>query len=210
MLRFYLFLFLFLRDDAALLFANHGDNVTLLCHYDHQAKYLSWYKQIAREQPQIISSFYKHSPHSNTFYNQFKDNRKFSIHTGEGFYHRNISDLNNSDSAMYYCGRTSIAVTEFGKGTFLVLKDPSCKSLLQQPEVESAPPGSSVTLTCTVTSGSIDRQHIYWFKKNYGNSNMGILYIHSHSSSECVRSPADGCVYSLSKGNVKESDAGLY
>lgn len=111
-----------LSADGDLLYANLGDNVTLPCFYDSGAKNLCWYKQVAGEQPQIISSFYKHSPNSKSFYNQFKDNQRFSVHTGVGFYHLNISNVQDSDSAMYYCGQTSITVTVFDKGTFLVLK----------------------------------------------------------------------------------------
>lgn len=96
--------------------------MTLPCFYDTGAKHLCWYKQVVGEQPHIISSFYKHSPDSNSFYNQFKDNQRFSVHTGAGFYHLNISNVQDSDSAMYYCGQTSVTVTEFTKGTLLVLK----------------------------------------------------------------------------------------
>uniref|UniRef100_A0A3B4V932 Immunoglobulin domain-containing protein n=1 Tax=Seriola dumerili TaxID=41447 RepID=A0A3B4V932_SERDU len=106
-------------SDGALLYANLGDNVTLLCF--SSVRNLCWYKQVAGEQPQIISSFYKHSFY-NIFYNQFKDDKRFSVHTGAGFYHLNISNVQDSDSAMYYCGQTSITVTEFSNGTFLVVK----------------------------------------------------------------------------------------
>uniref|UniRef100_A0A3B4V8Y0 Ig-like domain-containing protein n=1 Tax=Seriola dumerili TaxID=41447 RepID=A0A3B4V8Y0_SERDU len=108
-------------SDGALLYANLGDNVILPCFYSSSAKNLCWYKQVAGEQPQIISSFYKHSFY-NIFYNQFKDDKRFSVHTGAGFYHLNISNVQDSDSAMYYCGQTSITVTEFSNGTFLVVK----------------------------------------------------------------------------------------
>lgn len=117
-----MFMNLSLSIDGALLYTNFADNVTLPCFYDSGAKNLCWYKQVAGEQPQIISSFYKHLPNSNTFHNQFKDNKRFSVHTGAGFYHLNISNVQDSDSAMYYCGQTSITVTEFDKGTFLILK----------------------------------------------------------------------------------------
>lgn len=109
-------------SDGAVLYADPGHNVTLLCFYGPSAGYLCWYKQVAGEQPQIISLFYKHLPKHNGFHNQFKDDKRFSVHIGDGFYHLNISNVQESDSAMYYCGKTSVTFTEFDNGTFLVLK----------------------------------------------------------------------------------------
>lgn len=107
---------------GTLLSANRGHNVTLPCFYGSSARNLCWYKQVAGEQPQIISSFYKHSPDSNKFHNQFQGNKRFSVRSGEGFYHLNIFNVRDSDSAMYYCGHTSVTVTEFINATFLILK----------------------------------------------------------------------------------------
>uniref|UniRef100_A0A3Q3L7L6 Ig-like domain-containing protein n=1 Tax=Mastacembelus armatus TaxID=205130 RepID=A0A3Q3L7L6_9TELE len=189
-------------SDGAVLYANPRDNVTLPCFYTSSAKYLGWYKQVAGEQPQIISSFYKHFIQSNIFHKQFKDNKRFSVHAGEGFYHLNISNVQHSDSAMYYCGQTHVAVTEFDNGTFLVLK-----------VTESVQPGGSVSLNCTVHTGISDTEHsVYWLKKD---SHLGIMYVHTHRGSRCVDSsesgsPVQSCMYSLSKENVKLSDAGTY
>lgn len=110
-------------SDGALLYANTGHNVTLPCFYaSDSAKHLCWYKQVAGERPQIISSFYKHSPDTNSFHNQFKGDKRFSVHAGRGFYHLNISNVQSSDSAAYYCGQISVTVTEFNNGIFLVVK----------------------------------------------------------------------------------------
>uniref|UniRef100_A0A8C2ZCL6 Ig-like domain-containing protein n=1 Tax=Cyclopterus lumpus TaxID=8103 RepID=A0A8C2ZCL6_CYCLU len=200
--------------NGALLYAEPGHDVTLRCFCVSRANNLCWYKQVAGEQPQIVSSVYKHLPASNSFYNQFKGNKRFSVHTGEGFYHLNISNVRAWDSAMYYCGYTSVAVTEFDNGTFLVLKESSRRSFLQQPASDSAKPGGSVTLNCTVHAGTSGAGHsVYWFKKEDSrNSHLGIMYIHS-SSSQCAQSlepPAQSCVHSLSKRNVSQSDAGMY
>ncbi|XP_037615496.1 uncharacterized protein LOC119482147 [Sebastes umbrosus] len=215
MFKFYVLLFPIFRAYGALLYVNPGQNVILPCFYASDAKYLCWYKQVAGEHPQIITSFYKHSRDTSIFHNQFKDNKRFSVHTGLGFYHLNISNVQDSDSAMYYCGHTSITVSEFDNGTFLVLKEASRRSFLQQPASDSVQPGGSVTLNCTVHTGTSDTEHsVYWFKKeNSRNSHLGIMYVHTHSSSQCERSlesPAQSCVYSLSKRNVNPSDAGTY
>lgn len=118
-------LFFCVSDSArtfSVLHANLGESVTLQCFYMSSANHLSWYKQAAGEHPQIISSYYKSLPGSNKFHNQFQDDPRFSVDPGEGFYHLNISNVKQSDSAMYYCGRTSAAVTEFNNCTFLFLR----------------------------------------------------------------------------------------
>ncbi|CAK6973031.1 uncharacterized protein LOC121889186 [Scomber scombrus] len=77
----------------------------------------------------------------------------------------------------------------------------------------SVQPGDSVTLNCTVHTGTRDEEHnVYWFKKD---SQLGIMYIHTHSSNQCVRSfelesSEQSCMYSLSKRNVSLLDAGMY
>uniref|UniRef100_A0A3B4V8S9 Immunoglobulin domain-containing protein n=1 Tax=Seriola dumerili TaxID=41447 RepID=A0A3B4V8S9_SERDU len=190
-------------SDGALLYANLGDNVILPCFYSSSAKNLCWYKQVAGEQPQIISSFYKHSFY-NIFYNQFKDDKRFSVHTGAGFYHLNISNVQDSDSAIF----------RFLSSHFLHL---ICRSFLQQPLSESVQAGGSVSLNGTVHTGTSDGEHsVYWFRKDTGKSHLGILYVHTHSSSRCVKaagseSPAQSrCVYNLWRRSVSLSDAGTY
>uniref|UniRef100_A0A3Q1EAK7 Ig-like domain-containing protein n=1 Tax=Acanthochromis polyacanthus TaxID=80966 RepID=A0A3Q1EAK7_9TELE len=172
-------------------------------------KYLLWYKQVAGEQPQIISSFYKHSISS--FHNQFQGNQRFSVQTGQGFYHLKISDIQDSDAAMYYCGQNNMIGTEFDDGTLLVLKESSCLSFLQQPESDSVQTGGSATLNCTVLADG--KRSVYWFKKDSESSHLGIISPQTNSSSRCVKnfeSPEQRCVFSLPKRNVSLSDAGMY
>ncbi len=108
-------------SDGALLYTNLGHNVTLPC-FSSSAKHLSWYKQVAGEPPQLISSFYQPSHSSNIFYDHFKNNNRFSVDTGTGFYHLNISNVQVSDSATYYCGQTTVSLTKFYNAIFLVLR----------------------------------------------------------------------------------------
>nr|XP_040037636.1 uncharacterized protein LOC120822217 isoform X2 [Gasterosteus aculeatus aculeatus] len=238
MLEFYFLLVPVFGASGALLYATPGQSVTVPCFYASGAKHICWYKQVAGEQPQIISSFYKHSPDSNSFHNQFKDNKRFSVYAGAGFYHLNISNVQDSDSAMYYCGHATIMMTEFDDGTLLVLKgilsfsfvhiklffphlifhlsvlmyfsDFSRRSFLLQPAFYSVKPGASVTLDCTVHAGTSDAElSVYWFKKeNSTNSLSAVMH-----SSRCVHSPeppAQSCVHSFSKTSVSQSDAGTY
>ncbi|XP_069014912.1 uncharacterized protein [Embiotoca jacksoni] len=210
MLRFYVLFVLVFRAYGALLYANPGDNVTLPCYYVFRAKHLCWYKQVAGQQPQILSSFYKHSPDSNIFHNQFKDNKRFTIDSGEGFYHLSISNVQELDSAMYFCGEISITVTNFKKGIFLLLNESGRRSFPQQPESNSVQPGGSATLNCTVPAGARDGEYnVYWFKKD--SENFGIMYVNTQSSRQCVKnSTSPGCECSLSMRNLSQSDAGTY
>ncbi|KAM6960368.1 uncharacterized protein LKV04_021932 [Tautogolabrus adspersus] len=214
MLKFYVLFVLLHRAEGTLLYAHPGQNVTLSCSFGPSALYLNWYKQFAGEEPQIISSFFKSA--SNRFHNHFKNDKRFSVHTGAEFYNLLISQVQDSDSAMYYCGHTVLATTEFYKGIFLVLKESSHKSYILQPASDSVLPGGSVNLSCAVRTGTCDGEHdVYWFKKDSINSPLGIMYINAHSSSQCGRDPGGEpperrCVYSLSKRNVSVSDAGTY
>uniref|UniRef100_A0A3B3WNG2 Ig-like domain-containing protein n=1 Tax=Poecilia mexicana TaxID=48701 RepID=A0A3B3WNG2_9TELE len=244
MLRFYVLLVPLCKAYGDILYADFGDNVTLHCFYTSSASHLNWYKQMPGEPPQIISTFYKHLPSSNTLHRQFKDNKRLSVYTKEGLYDLKISDIRDSDSALYYCGFTSISITEFDNGTFLLLKskrnlmlsrsflhlfspflltslehlvlDSSCKTFLHQSDSISAQPGGSVTLNCTMLTGTVNGDHsVYWFRKNSEGSDLGTLYTTTQSGGPCARSPEDGpavhsCVYSLPKRNVTVSDAGTY
>ncbi|KAM6894191.1 uncharacterized protein PEZ65_021871 [Lycodopsis pacificus] len=213
MFKFYVLLVPVFGAYGALLYTKPGHNVSLPCFYVSGFNNLCWYKQVAGEQPQIISSFYKHSPDSNNFYNQFKDNKRFSVHTDAGFYHLNISNVQDSDSAMYYCGHINIAVTEFENGTFLVLKESSRRSFLRQPASDSVKPGGSVTLNCTVHTGTCDGQHsVYWFKDSEA-SDPGLIYTDGGRNDQCERKPntqTHTCVYNLPMKSLNLSHAGTY
>lgn len=107
--------------DGALLFAQLGDNVTFPCFSD--GKYLSWYRQVIGGEPEMISSLYIYSPATKTFHGTYRDNERLSVHSGEHFYHLNISNVQYADSAAYFCAQTSHpAFTEFQDGIVLLVK----------------------------------------------------------------------------------------
>uniref|UniRef100_A0A3Q4N9M2 Ig-like domain-containing protein n=1 Tax=Neolamprologus brichardi TaxID=32507 RepID=A0A3Q4N9M2_NEOBR len=168
------------------------------------------------ESPRVISSFYKHFLDSNILHPGFKNNQRISVDSGEDFYRLNIFNVQDSDSAMYYCGQTSISVTKFDDGTFLVLRESSHRTFLKQPESNSVQQGDSVTLNCTLLKGSsAEEDDVYWFKKDTVDSHLGIMYIHTNSSSQCAKRSefscsAQRCVYSFTKKNVSRSDVGTY
>ncbi|XP_034532704.1 uncharacterized protein LOC117807495 [Notolabrus celidotus] len=213
MLGFYLLWILLCRAYGVLQYADPGQIVTLQCFFDSSSNYLSWYKQVAGEQPQLITSFYKHFLDAYHFHNQFKDDNRFSVQTGEGAFHLIISEVRDSDSALYYCGHTSITITEFQEGIHLVLKESSVLSFIMQPTANSVTPGGSVTLNCTVHTGSCDGEHsVYWFKDSE-ESQPGLIYTSGGKKDQCERKPdsqTHTCVYNLPMKNLNLSHAGTY
>lgn len=105
----------------------------------------------------------------------------------------------------------------FSDRIFIFVSDSSRRFLLQQPLSDSVLIGDSVTLNCTVHTGthSHEDHNIYWFRYDSGDSQLGTLYTHRNSSGQCVQRfeadfPSQSCVYSLAKRNVSLSDAGMY
>lgn len=89
-------------------------------------------------------------------------------------------------------------------------------SVHQQPVLEPAHLGDTVTLHCTVITDRCAGEHsVYWFRHNSGKSHPGIIYTHGESNGWCTKNPKAGspkqtCVYSLPKTNLSPSDAGTY
>ena len=94
--------------------------------------------------------------------------------------------------------------------------DSNTKEVIQQPVSESIQPGDSVTLKCTIQTGTCAGEHsVYWFRHGSGESRPGIIYTHGGRSDQCEKSPEAGsptqsCVYNLPKRNLSLSDAGTY
>lgn len=111
-----------LEQDSGLVSVGVGDNVTLRCFYQgNMEMHFSWYQQILGSKPKLLSTIYKYDQKA-TLYNRFKNNSRFSVQSGKGINHLNISDVQCSDSATYYCGSAHSNVVEFGEGVFLSVK----------------------------------------------------------------------------------------
>ncbi|KAJ8008362.1 hypothetical protein DPEC_G00104040 [Dallia pectoralis] len=127
-------------------------------------------------------------------------------------------NLRLSDAGTYYCAVVSCGEILFGNGTKLEVKglESESKSVLQQPVSESVQPGDSVTLNCTINTGTCAGDHsVYWFRHDSGESHPGIIYTHGDRSGQCKNStetgsPTQSCVYNLPKRNLSLSDAGTY
>ncbi|XP_053272711.1 immunoglobulin kappa light chain-like [Pleuronectes platessa] len=192
--------------------ADVGDNLTLQCFYERDEKKMYWYKQTPGPKPRIISVMYK-STKSSQLLNEFKDNHRFTVENMDNASHLNISDLQLSDSATYYCLQSRSHVLEFMEGVTVSVKGSGSNIQAVVHQSESIQPGGSVTLSCTVHTGTCDGEHsVYWFKSSE-DPQPGLIYTHVDRNDQCERKPDNQthtCVYNLSMERVNRSHAGTY
>ncbi|XP_010784504.1 uncharacterized protein [Notothenia coriiceps] len=199
------------RQESGILSFKTGDELTLKCfHGSNVDTRFYWYKQTVGQKPRLISTYYKYEPNG-TFHDEFK-NPRFALDTEKGQNHLKIRDVNISDSATYYCANSHSYQFEFREGITVDVKDSdlSISFLVHQSASEIIQPGDSVTLNCTVHTGSCDGEHsVYWFK-NSEDSLPGLIY--TRGGSQCERKPntqTHTCEYNLPK-SVNLSHAGTY
>ncbi|XP_019123727.2 immunoglobulin kappa light chain-like [Larimichthys crocea] len=204
-----------LHQEGGFILANVGDNVTLRCFYKGDISVvLFWYKQTLGQKPRLISTFYKHDKNG-TFSDEFKNNRRFTLETVEGKNHLTISNLHTSDSATYYCTSCYAYTFEFTEATTVSVKGSgwTIPALVHQSVSETIQPGGSVTLNCTVHTGTCDGEHsVYWFKDSE-ESYPGLIYTHGGRNDQCERKPntqTHTCVYNLPIKSLNLSHAGTY
>ncbi|XP_026208370.1 uncharacterized protein LOC113157239 [Anabas testudineus] len=184
-----------------------GDKLILRCFYEVDiSAWIYWYKQTLGQKPRLVSTFYVYDTHG-TFYHEFENNQRFTLLTENGTNHLQISDVNFSDTAIYYCANSYTYALNFAEGTTVIVKS---SSSVHQSTSEIIQPGGSVTLNCTVHTGSCDGEHsVYWFK----DSDPGIIYTHGDRNDQCERKPdtqTHTCIYNLPRDNLNTSHAGTY
>ncbi|XP_035266640.1 uncharacterized protein LOC118223771 isoform X7 [Anguilla anguilla] len=199
--------------------AQLGETVMLPCFFPVRAvPNFSWLKQPLGQKPQLLARIWSYETDP-TFYNEFKNSKRFSAKAAKGSFNLTVSGVEPSDSATYYCALAVARELSFGNGTTLMVTGSESHSrtvVLQQPESESVQPGDSVTLQCTVhTETCVGEHSVYWFRQGSGESPPGIISTHGTRSDECQRSsgavsPTQSCVYNFPKRNLSPSDAGTY
>ncbi|XP_039677662.1 uncharacterized protein LOC120572431 [Perca fluviatilis] len=199
------------RQERRIVSANVGDKVTLRCFCEGEAAWLYWYKQTLGQKPRLISTFYVYGIKI-TFYNEFKNNSRFRLDTADK--NLTIFDLNISDAATYYCATSNAVVLDFAEGTIINVKGSDLKDpAWVHQSSESIQPGGSVTLNCTVHTGTCDGEHsVYWFKKSE-ESQPGLIYTHGGRNDQCESKPntqTHTCVYKLPMKSLNLSHAGTY
>ncbi|KAM9335603.1 uncharacterized protein ABDE67_020601 [Symphorus nematophorus] len=162
----------------------------------------------------LISSYYTLDKNSN-LHGEFKNNPRFTLDNENNKNHLTITDLHTSDSATYYCisgylyrieilESTTVSVTASGLNV---------QTLVNQSESGTIDPGGSVTLNCTVHTGTCDGEHsVYWFKHSE-ESHPGLIYTHGGRNDQCEKKhdrKTHTCVYNLLMNNLNLSHAGTY
>ncbi|XP_051231362.1 uncharacterized protein LOC127349546 [Dicentrarchus labrax] len=192
-----------------------GDNLTLQCFSkENVPARIYWYKQPLGQKPMLIASYYKFDK-NNTFYGEFKDDPRFTLDTENGKNHLEITDLQISDSATYNCISCFLYTLDISESIIVSVKGSGLKipASVHQSASESIQPGGSVTLNCTVHTGTCDGEHsVYWFKTSE-ESHPGLIYTHGGSNDQCEREPdtkAHTCVYNLPMQSLDLSHVGTY
>ncbi|XP_062300345.1 immunoglobulin kappa light chain-like [Scomber scombrus] len=204
------------RQDKGFLSVNTGDSLTLQCFYEGDvAARFYWYKQTPGQIPRLISTFYKYE-RNGTFHNELKNSPRFTLDTETGRNHLKITDLQISDSAIYFCASSYSYKFEFAEGITVNVKGSglNIQALVHQSASESIQPGGSVTLNCTVHTGTCDdgEYSVYWFK-NSEESHPGLIYTHGGRNDQCERNTntqTHTCVYNLPMKSLNLSHAGTY
>ncbi|XP_034533108.1 uncharacterized protein LOC117807814 [Notolabrus celidotus] len=202
------------HQERRFMSAEVGHTLTLQCFYEgDDPAWLYWYKQSLGQTPRLISTFYVFDTKI-TFQDEFKNSR-FTLRTENRTHHLTISDLRISDSATYYCARSYTFVMTFTEGTIVHVKGSGLNTpaLVLRSGYETIQPGGSVTLNCTVHTGSCDGEHsVYWFKDSE-ESQPGLIYTHGGRSDQCERKPnteTNTCVYNFPLRSLNSSHAGTY
>ncbi|XP_051231346.1 immunoglobulin kappa light chain-like isoform X4 [Dicentrarchus labrax] len=204
------------RQESGLVSASVGQSLTLRCFYEHDdSTRIFWYKQSLGQQPRLISTLYVFNKNG-TFHDEYKNNPRFTLDTDiTGQNHLTITDLHPSDSATYYCAGRKLLTVEFAAGIFVSIKGSGLNipASVHQSASESIQPGGSVTLNCTVHTGTCDGEHsVYWFKTSE-ESHPGLIYTHGGSNDQCERKPNNQthtCVYNLPMQSLDLSHVGTY
>ncbi|XP_030017512.1 uncharacterized protein LOC115438210 [Sphaeramia orbicularis] len=195
-----------------------GGRITLECFYEHSAVPVMfyWYKQALGQKPQKVSRFYKHEK-KGVLLGEFQNNSRVTLQNSRSENHLIISDVRFSDSATYYCLSGYSYMYTFSESYTVIVKgsDFNNGALIHQSSSESVHPGDSVTLNCTVHTGTCDGENltgIHWFKHSK-DPQIGVIYTHGGRNDQCERKPdtqTHTCVYNLPIKSVDRTHEGTY
>nr|XP_040038428.1 uncharacterized protein LOC120822668 [Gasterosteus aculeatus aculeatus] len=190
-----------------------GGNLTLKCFHEAGSPgTLYWFKHTLGQKPRLISTSYRYT--IPTFYAEFK-NPRFKVVNENGRNHLTITDLEINDSATYNCISGNEYELEFLATTTVSVQGSSSNipTLIHQSHSETIQPGGSVTLNCTVQTGTCDGQHsVYWFKDSE-ESHPALIYTDGGSTDQCERkanTQTHTCDYNLPMESLNLSHAGTY
>ncbi|XP_062240060.1 uncharacterized protein LOC133949959 [Platichthys flesus] len=204
--------FILSNQDSGFISADVGENLTLQCFYEERDNTMYWYKQKPGQKPGIISKTYR-SSNSIWSVNEFRNNSRFTVETNDVVSQIQISDLQLSDSATYYCLQSCSHKFEFMQSVTVSVKGSGSIIQAVMHQSESIQPGGSVTLSCTVHTWTCDGDHSVYWVKNSEEPQPGLIYTHGDRNDQCERKPntqTPTCVYNLSMERLNRSHAGTY
>ncbi|CAN9501332.1 unnamed protein product [Ophioblennius macclurei] len=197
------------RLNKSFVSARAGEDLTIQCLYDNAIPgKIYWYKQILGQRPKLILTF--HTENKNSSLEEIKDYPRFKMDHQYGKALLTISDLNTSDSALYHCIFYSYLTPTFAESVTVSVKGfGSDATLIRQPGSEMIRPPGSVTLDCTVHTGSCDGEHhVYWYKES--EESLPVLF-HTHGGrNDQCDTQNNTCFYQLPMDNLTQADAGMY
>ncbi|XP_026063277.1 immunoglobulin lambda-1 light chain-like [Carassius auratus] len=149
-----------------------GRSVTMYCNIKKDEDFVYWYKQIPNTVPQYVLR-YRHSSSSPDEYGDgFSSSRFTSKATSNIDYQLIISNVDVTDSAVYYCNTWDSSVKEvvFGQGTKLIVNDAAAAApvlnILRPSREELS--SSKLTLVCLINHMSGAFADVRWLVN--GNS----------------------------------------
>ncbi|XP_034151532.1 immunoglobulin lambda-1 light chain isoform X2 [Esox lucius] len=143
-----------------------GEMVTMDCNLGTVTTSAArWYKQVPGGVPQFILFFY-HTNSAPTYGSGFSSPKFTSNHQSTSDYRLIINNVEESDSAVYYCHTWDSSAKEevFGQGTKLIVTD----STLPPPVLTILPPSSDevksskVTLVCLASQMAMGYADVSW------------------------------------------------
>ncbi|XP_038844247.1 immunoglobulin lambda-1 light chain-like [Salvelinus namaycush] len=135
---------------------------------EDEGNYVNWYKQVPGGAPQYVLRFHRTHASPDEYGSGFSSDRFTSKATSDKDYQFIISNVEETDSAVYYCQTWDDSVEEavvvFGQGTKLFVTD----STLPPPVLTIFPPSSDelksskVTLVCLASQMAMGYADVSW------------------------------------------------
>ncbi|XP_061747914.1 uncharacterized protein LOC133546088 isoform X2 [Nerophis ophidion] len=187
-----------------------GQSVSLACSYKdiRTPTYLIWMRFVSGIFPEILYRTYTYDSGS-VEHGTSTTAHRITAKKEQGTFLLQISPVEKSDTAIYYCLKVKSGQLSFLKGTFLQVTEPE-PSVSVVSEVQPGPP---VKLQCSVLSHSgndicQDGHKVSWFRTGPESVHPSFVYAHDECK-EIKDNSTQKCVHTFSK-NVNSSDAGTY
>ncbi|XP_060935184.1 uncharacterized protein LOC133011475 [Limanda limanda] len=192
-----------------------GDEVKLTCSRQKTnfGGKLFWIRLVYGNLPEFLGG-----THYFDNYSVVNKTPHFTVKQEPGSFVLYINKAEPSDAGVYYCIEQKTLDMKLLIGTFLKIKgpEPDIIAVIQVRPSDPVSSGDSVTLQCSVLSGSDNHtcpryDKLYWFRAD--ESHPSLVYVHGSSGDECdgileAHSP-HRCVFNFCK-SFSSPDSGTY